>query len=71
MATRFRPFVAHGLPILVVALALVVASPAGAAAAPAGGAIQVAIPGVVSLLAYLLAGVILVSLAVVRHRPTV
>ncbi len=71
MATRRRPHLTRLLPLVVVALALLLAAPAGAAAAPAGGAVQVAIPGVVSLMAYLVAGLVLLGLAVARHRPTV
>ena len=62
------------LALVVVALALLVATPGSAAAAGSeevGTGIVVAIPGTVSLLAYLTAGAVLLGLMVVRRRPTV
>ena len=64
----------HILSLVVIALALLVATPASAAAAGAeevGTGIVVAIPGVVSLLAYLSAGLVVLGLRVARRRPTV
>ncbi len=59
------------LPLLT--LALLVATPVGAAAASSkgvGAGVAVAIPGTVSLLAYLTAGAVLFGLMVARRRPT-
>ncbi len=59
------------LPLLT--LALLVATPVGAAAASSKGVgtgVAVAIPGTVSLLAYLTAGAVLFGLMVARRRPT-
>lgn len=74
MTTRRCLHLTRILPLLVIALALVLVAPIGAAAAPSdsvGADIQVAIPGAVSLIAYVTAGLLLVGLAVARHRPTV
>ncbi len=60
--------------LVVVALALLVATPVSAAAASSehvGAGIVVAIPGTVSLLAYLTAGAVLLGLMVARRRPMV
>ena len=74
MTTRRCLHFTRILPLLVIALAMLLVAPMGAAAASpdsAGPDIQVAIPGAVSLIAYLTAGLLLVGLAVARHRPTV
>lgn len=60
------------LPLLVVALVHLVATPGVTTAAPStggGAGVQVAIPGVVALLAYLTAGLLLLGLVVARRRP--
>ena len=62
------------LPLVAVAIAIFLAAPGSAAAAVserAGSGIEVAIPGVVSLMTYVTAGVLLIGLAVARRRPTV
>ncbi len=74
MITRRIPTSLHTLPLVGVALALLVATPVSAAAASSEhveAGIVVAIPGTVSLLAYLTAGAVLLGLMVVRRRPTV
>ncbi len=74
MTTRRALTPVQLLPLVVVALALFVAMPASAAAASAESVstgVVVAIPGMVSLLAYLTAGVVLLGLMVARRRPTV
>ncbi len=74
MTTRRALILIQLLPLVVVALALLVATPAGAAATSAESVstgVVVAIPGTVSLLAYLSAGGVLLGLMVARRRPTV
>ncbi len=74
MTTRRALTLSQLLPLVVVALALLVATPASAAAAASeeiGTGVVVAIPGTVSLLAYLTAGAVVLGLMVVRRRPTV
>ena len=58
---------------VVLALTLLVANPVGASAAPedVGVGIVVAIPGTVSLLAYLTAGAVVLGLVLARRRRTV
>lgn len=62
------------LPLGVLALVLLMAAPMSAAAATleeVGVGIVVAIPGTVSLLAYLTAGVVVLGLVLARRRPAV
>ncbi len=71
MVTRSRLHAARILSLLIVAFAFV-AVPASAVAAPAAGtAVEVVIPGEVSLIAFFAAALVLLGLAVARHRPTV
>ena len=63
----------HLLPLLVAVLAHLVMTPDVATAASSGGGgagVQVAIPGVVALLGYLIASVLLLGLMVARRRPS-
>ncbi len=74
MTTRRALTLLQLLPLLVLALALLVATPVSAAAAATeevGTGIVVAIPGTISLLAYLTAGAVVLGLMVARRRPTV
>ncbi len=74
MTTRRALTLIQLLPLLVLALALLVATPVSAAAAATeevGTGIVVAIPGTISLLAYLTAGAVVLGLMVARRRPTV
>ncbi|MDP9367424.1 MAG: hypothetical protein M3Q03_03955 [Chloroflexota bacterium] len=72
MSMRCRSHLARLLPLLIVALALMLALPDAAGAAPAAGtAVEVVIPGEVSLFAFCAAALVLLGLAVARHRPTV
>ena len=74
MTTRRVLTLIQILPLVVVALALLVVTPVGAAAAAtedAGAGVVVAIPGTVSLLAYVTAGAVVLGLMVIRRRPTV
>ncbi len=62
------------LPLVVLALVLLMVAPMSAAAATleeVGVGIVVAIPGTVSLLAYLTAGVVVLGLVLARRRPAV
>ncbi|MDP9473481.1 MAG: hypothetical protein M3Q71_22930 [Chloroflexota bacterium] len=59
--------------LVIVTLTLAV-TPVGAAASQTegvGAGVAVAIPGTVSLIAYLTAGLVVLGLVVVRRRPTV
>ncbi len=59
---------------LVVVTLTLVATPVGAAASQSegiGAGVVVAIPGTVSLMAYLTAGLVVLGLVVARRRPTV
>ncbi len=71
MFTRSRLHLARVLPLLIVALAFVVAPRSAAAAPESGIAVEVVIPGEVSLIAFGAAALVLLGLAVARHRPTV
>ncbi len=74
MTTRRVLTLIQLLPFLVVALALLVVTPLSAAAAATdevGTGIVVAIPGTVSLLAYLTAGMVVLGIMVARRRPTI
>ena len=74
MITRRALTRSQFLPLVLVALALLVSTPMGASAASSeqvGSGVVVAIPGTVSLLVYLSAGAVLLSLLVARRRRTV
>ncbi len=62
------------LPLAVAAVALLIVTPVGALAASSediGVSVVVAIPGTVSLLAYVTAGLVVLGLMVARRRPIV
>ncbi len=69
MTTRRALTVIQFLPLVAVVLAM----PVAAAVAPrdVGVGIAVAIPGTVSLVAYLTAGAVVLGLILARRRPTV
>ncbi|MDP9472166.1 MAG: hypothetical protein M3Q71_16110 [Chloroflexota bacterium] len=74
MTTQRALTVLQFLPLVVLALVLLMAAPVSAAAAApeeVGVGIVVAIPGTVSLLAYLTAGVVVLGLVLARRRPVV
>ena len=74
MTTRRALIPLQVLSLVLVALARLVGTRAGAAAASSeeiGAGVVVAIPGTVSLLAYLTAGAVLLGVTVARRRPTV